>query len=68
MTRRLPEIEEDDIEEIEKTHQNLPKKGFYMLKLWKRSNGKAADHKTLYNALVNKVVQRKDLGEEYCFE
>ena len=39
-----------------------------MLKLWKRSNGKAADHKTLYNALVNKVVQWKDLGEEYCFE
>ena len=39
-----------------------------MLKLWKANNGEAADYKTLFNALVHKVVQRRDLGEEYCFE
>ena len=68
LARQLPGIEEDDIEGIEKTHQTLSKRGFHMLKLWKRSNGKAADYRTLYNALVHKVVQQKDLGEEYCFE
>ena len=67
LARQLPGIEEDDIEGIEKTHNTLLR-GFNMLKLWKRSNGKAADDKTLYNVLVHKVVQRKDLGEEYCFE
>ena len=39
-----------------------------MLKLWKGNNGKDADYKTLYNALVHELVQRKDLAEKYCLE
>ena len=39
-----------------------------MLKLWRTNNGKAADYKTLYNALVHELVQRRDLAEKYCFE
>ena len=39
-----------------------------MLRLWRSYNGLAADYKTLYNALVQNLVQRKDLAEKYCFE
>ena len=39
-----------------------------MLKLWKTSNGEDADYKTLHDALVHSMVQRKDLAQKYCFE
>ena len=39
-----------------------------MLKLWKTNNGEDADHKTLHDALVHSMVQRKDLAQKYCLE
>ena len=37
LARRLPKIEEDDIEEIEDSYRTLSQRGFHMLKLWKRT-------------------------------
>ncbi|XP_027051572.1 FAS-associated death domain protein-like isoform X1 [Pocillopora damicornis] len=68
LARRLPGITEDDIEEIEDRYKNLSQRGFHMLKLWKTNNGEAADYKTLYDALVHELVQRKDLAQKYCLE
>ena len=68
LARRLPKIGEDDIEEIEDSYRTLSQRGFHMLKLWKTNNGEAADYKTLYNALVHELVQRKDLAQKYCLE
>ncbi|XP_066019585.1 uncharacterized protein [Pocillopora verrucosa] len=68
LARRLPGVTEDDIEEIEDRYNTLSKRGFHMLRLWRSYNGLAADYKTLYNALVQNLVQRKDLAEKYCFE
>ena len=61
-------MEEDDIEEIEHSYRTLSQRGFHMLKLWKTNIGEAADYKTLHDALVHSMVQRKDLAEKYCFE
>ena len=68
LARRLPGIKEEDIEEIDDRYKTLSQRGFHMLKLWKTNNGEAADYKTLYNALVHGLVQRRDLAEEYCLE
>ena len=68
LARRLPGIKEEDIEEIEDRYKTLSERGFHMLKLWKTNNGEAADYKTLHDALVHGMVQRKDLAEKYCFE
>ena len=43
LARRIPGIEEEDIEGIEETHQTLSQRGFHMLKLWKTNNREAAD-------------------------
>lgn len=66
--RRLPGITNADIEGIDDRYRALPKKGYHILDLWKTNNGKAADYETLHNALVHKLIQRKDLAEDYCFE
>ena len=68
LTRRLPGIKEEDIEEIDDRYKTLSQRGFHMLKLWKTNNGEAADYKTLHDALVHSMVQRKDLAQKYCFE
>ena len=68
LVRRLPGITEIDREEIVVDHKTLSQRGFCALKLWKEINGEAADYKTLHDALVHKMVQRKDLAEKYCFE
>ena len=53
---------------IDHDFKSLSKKGYQILHLWKSKNGKDADYKTLYDALVHHLVQRRDLAEEYCFE
>ena len=68
LARRLPGIEEEDIEGIEERYKSLSEKGFHILQLWKMMNGEAADYQTLYDALVQNLVQRNDLAEEYCLE
>ena len=66
--RRLPGITEDGIEEIEDTYKTLSQRGFHILWLWKTYSEEAADYKTLFNALVHELVQRKDLAEKVLFE
>ncbi|XP_066014665.1 D-inositol 3-phosphate glycosyltransferase-like isoform X3 [Pocillopora verrucosa] len=66
LARQLPKITECDIEEIEDSHKTLSQRGFHMLRLWKTNNGAAADYKTLHDALVHNMVQRKDLAEKLC--
>ena len=66
LARQLPKITECDIEEIEDSRKTLSQRGFHMLRLWKTNNGVAADYKTLHDALVHNMVQRKDLAEKHC--
>ena len=66
--RRLPGIEEADIENIEYRHKSVSQMGYHILALWKRNNGEAADYKTLHDALVHRLVMRRDLAEKYCYE
>ncbi|XP_066019524.1 uncharacterized protein [Pocillopora verrucosa] len=68
LARRLPGITEDDMEGIEDRYKTLSQKGFHTLKLWKTMNGEAADYQTLYDALVQNLVQGNDLAEKYCLE
>ena len=56
------------IEEIEDRYKTLSVRAFKMLKIWKQSNGSAADYKTLHDALVHDSVQQKILAEDFCFE
>ena len=66
--RRLPGIEDEDIEEIEDRYKSLSKRGYHILKRWKRNKEEAADYKTLHDALVHRLVMRRDLAEKYCYE
>lgn len=67
LARRL-KIKEDEIEDFEEQYRALSQRGYQMLRLWKTKNGNAADYKTLHDALVHSMVQRRDLAEQYCFE
>lgn len=67
LARRL-KIKEDEIEEIDERYRTLSQRGHQMLRLWKTNNGEAADYKTLQDALVHNMVQRRDLAEKYCFK
>ena len=64
--RRLPGIEQHHIEEIQDRYNSLPERGFQILRRWKEGNGKDADYKALHDALVDELVQAKNLAQEYC--
>ena len=68
--RRLPGIEDADIQDTEDryTCKSLSKRGYHILKRWKRNKEEAADYKTLHDALGHSLVMRRDLAEKYCYE
>ena len=39
-----------------------------MLRHWKEVNGSAATYEILGHALLDRLVNRRDLAEEFCYE
>jgi len=64
--RRL-RVSDPQIQEINKAHDQLPEKGYHMLKHWKQDKGSAATYKALCDALQHELVQRQDLAEKFCY-
>ena len=52
----------DEIEAADKGH-----KEYRMLLKWKQRKGSSATYKVLCGALEHKLVQRKDLAEQFCY-
>ena len=63
--RRL-DIDEVQLEKIERANNELSERGHGMLKYWKNENGPAATYLVLYHALKHKSVQRAVLAEKFC--
>lgn len=55
--------------ELTALHQDKGKwseKAFAMLLEWKQRKGSDATYRCLYDALCHKLINRKDLAEEFC--
>ena len=48
-------------------YQQLREKSYQMLLAWKSGEASDATYNVLYKALCDKLVERKDLAEKYCF-
>ena len=64
--RRL-KVSDPTIDKINEAHDQLPEKGYQMLKHWKQKRGSAATYKSLCDALQDELVQRQDLAEMFCY-
>jgi len=63
--RRL-KIEEEKITKFHEDNKELDEKAYQMLLHWKRRDGLTATYQVLNDALCHKLVNRKDLAEEFC--
>ena len=64
--RRL-KIDEPRLQEIHQTHNRMSEKGYHMLQHWRQENGSDATYQVMCNALKHKLVQRRDLAEQFCY-
>ncbi|XP_066019482.1 uncharacterized protein [Pocillopora verrucosa] len=65
--RRL-KILEPKLDDLHKLNEALSEKGYKMLRHWKEVNGSAATYEILGHALLDRLVNRRDLAEEFCYE
>ena len=65
--RRL-KILEPRLDDLNKLNEALSEKGYKMLMHWKEVNGSAATYEILAHALLDRLVNRRDLAEEFCYE
>ena len=63
--RRLG-IEDSELQLISQSSDQLSKKGYQMLKLWKQKKGSAATYQAVCDALQHRRVNRQDLAEQFC--
>ena len=63
--RRLS-LQDAELQEISRGHDQLSEKGYYMLKDWRQKKGSAATYQALCEGLEHKLVQRQDLAEKFC--
>ena len=49
-----------------KENEEYPEKAYAMLMAWKRREGSAATFHVLHQELCHKLVNRRDLAEEFC--
>ena len=49
-----------------KDNEEYAKKALGMLEKWKEKCGLAASYRVLYKALRHRLVQRRDLAEQFC--
>ena len=65
LARRLG-FKKGRIEGFHKDNEELSKKAFDMLIRWKEKGGADATYTVLYDALCDKLVERRDLAETCC--
>ncbi|XP_027046688.1 uncharacterized protein LOC113674409 [Pocillopora damicornis] len=65
--RRL-KIPEPKLDDLNKLNEALSEKGYKMLRHWQEVNGSAATYEILGHALLDRLVNRRDLAEEFCYE
>ena len=58
----------DKIEAIDKDNVRLSVKAYKMLMIWRQREGSYATYQVLHDALVNKLVKRRDLAEVLCID
>ena len=58
---------EEILHGIDQDYKELSERGYQMLMQWKQENGCWATYQILNNALQHKLVQRKDLAEQICY-
>ena len=63
--RRL-KLEAAELTALHQENEELSEKVFAMLIKWKQKNASEATYRCLYDALCHKLVNRKDLAEEFC--
>ena len=63
--RRL-NINAAELTALDKDNEEWSEKAFAMLKKWKQKNASEATYRCLYDALCHKLMNRKDLAEEFC--
>ena len=61
-------ILEPKLDDLNKLNEALSEKGYKMLMHWKEVNGSAATYEILAHALLDRLVNRRDLAEEFCYE
>lgn len=64
--RRL-KIDEAKITKFHEGIQELDEKAYQMLLHWKQRDGLTATYQVLSDALCHKLVNRRDLAEEFCY-
>ena len=64
--RRL-DINDTKLDEIQEAYGQQSERAYRMLKHWKQKEGSAATYQALCNALEHKLVQRRDLAEQFCY-
>ena len=63
--RRLT-LHEAELQEFDNSHEQTSEKAYSMLLAWKQRGGSAATYSALNKALCDTLVNRRDLGEEFC--
>ena len=64
---RLLEVKEPKLQNIKQCYEELSERGYSLLMDWKQKNGCKATYQILNSALQHKLVQRKDLAEQICY-
>lgn len=63
--RRL-KLDEAKIMKFDEDNKELDEKAYQMLLHWKHTDGLTATYQVLNDALCHKLVNRRDLAEEFC--
>ena len=66
--RRLLANDEDALEAIDKENKEYSEKAYNMLLRWKRTKALGATFQVLHDALCHRLVNRKDLAQEFCLK
>ena len=64
--RRL-DVSDENLEEINRTHDEILEKGYHMLKDWKKKQDVDATYQALHDALLHPMVDRPDIAEKLCY-
>ena len=64
---RALKFHEAAIQEFDHVDEKLREKSYQMLRTWKSGGASKATYEVLYKALCDKLVERRDLAEKYCF-
>ena len=60
-------ISQAELDEIDHRRPKFKEKAYRMLLCWKQKNSSNATHSILSDALCHRLVNRRDLAENFCF-